>query len=113
MSATHLHSPPAEPQQDINPDPDLANVEDELRDALKEGNEEWEEALMLDKEGGEQEGPRETTTTTTTNAPTANDPVTGGVWVGEDVGPNYHQRLSQARETITGLLGKTVVKAEW
>ena len=106
-------SPPAEPQQeqDINPDPDLAEAEDELGDALKEGDEEWEEAPMLDEEGGEQEGPRETTTTT--DAPTANDPVTGGVWVGEDVGPNYHQRLSQARETISGLLGKTVVKDEW
>ena len=105
-------SPPAEPQQeqDTSTDPDLAEAEDELGDALKEGDEEWEEAPLLDEEGEEQEGPR---LTTTTDAPTANDPVTGGVWVGEDVGPNYHQRLSQARETITGLLGKTVVRDEW
>ena len=96
LSPDERPSPPAERQQeqDINPDPDLAEAEDELGDALKEGDEEWEEAPILDEEGGEQEGPRETTTTT--DAPTANDPVTGGVWVGEDVGPNYHQRLSQA-----------------
>jgi len=65
---------------------------------------------MLDEEGEEQEGPREKTTT---DAPTAKDPVTGGVWVGEYVGPNYHQRLSQAREKISGLLGKTVLKDDW
>ena len=48
-----------------------------------------------------------------TDAPTTKDPVTGGVWVGEDVGPNYHERLQQARDKIAGMLGETVRKDDW
>lgn len=35
---------------------------------------------------------------------------TSGVFVGEDLPKNYHERLREAREKIKGLLGKTVTK---
>jgi hypothetical protein len=88
-----------------NPDPDEEEKEDELGDPFKEGDEEWEAPPM---EEDEQEKPGKNA-----DAPTAKDPVTGGVWVGEDVGPNYHERLQQAREKIAGMLGQTVRKDEW
>ena len=38
-----------------------------------------------------------------------------GLYVGENLPPNYYQRLAEARAKIAGMLGKTVVKEtfEW
>jgi len=90
--------PPAQPSNtsagEIQEDPDDAEEEDERGDPMQDGapGDEADEASD-DEQGG---GP-------------------SGLYVGENLPPNYHQRLAEARDKIKGMLGQTVVKEtfEW
>jgi len=83
-----------EPLPQVEEDPDDAEEEDERGDPIQDGAplNEADEASE-DEEGGG----------------------SSGLYVGENLPPNYHQRLAEAREKIKGMLGQTVVKEtfEW
>mmetsp|Transcript_10823 Transcript_10823/g.15631 ORF Transcript_10823/g.15631 Transcript_10823/m.15631 type:complete len:342 (+) Transcript_10823:234-1259(+) len=83
-----------EPRPQDEEDPDDAEEEDERGDPMQDGVPLNEADDVSENE--EQGGP-------------------SGLYVGENLPPNYHQRLAEARAKIAGMLGKTVVKEtfEW
>jgi ribosome-binding protein aMBF1 (putative translation factor) len=72
------------------------SVEDELGDSdMGQGGEESEEEERQNSENGDAENAQGET---------------GGVFIGEDLPKNYHERLREARQKIKGLLGITITK---